>query len=395
MKDPGAVPGGGEIYDALIVGAGLAGSGMAAGLAGRGWRVLLVERDRLPRHKVCGEFLSHEAQKSLTGLGLDNSVAGLAPVVLGGATLTTPKGRTLALDLPGQAWGISRYALDAALATGAQGQGAELWCETTVTGWQEVEGHTLVKLRRRRGASLPPSTLQTAAHSWTKGEMPAEQEETVTVAARALLVACGRNGFASLLPTASRPHGGKVAHSANVGIKCHFAHVVMPAQVELYLFEGGYVGINPVEDGSANVCALASYDAFARAGRSPRALIEAAALWNPMFGIRLQGAQALPDTECAVAPVDTQRRALPWAGLPLLGDRAAMIPPLCGDGMAMALRSAELCVPWVDGYLRGALAWKEVGARYRHRWHGEFDGRLRVGRVLEQLLLGAQSSTLR
>src|SRR5215203_2521983 len=75
-------------YDAVIAGAGPAGSTLATALAKQGWQVLLVERDRLPRHKVCGEFLSPEAQKTLQALGLDGEIAALTPVPLHNAMLT-------------------------------------------------------------------------------------------------------------------------------------------------------------------------------------------------------------------------------------------------------------------------------------------------------------------
>ena len=335
------------LYDVVVVGAGPAGSSMAAWLAGRGWRVLLLERDRLPRHKVCGEFLSPEAQKSLQTQGLYEAIAALGPRPLNGAKLIGQSGSMLELKMPGTAWGLSRYQLDAALASAAEQRGAQVWCGTTVTGWQETDGERVVQLRTR----------PEAAHN------KPDQSENSTVRTRALVVACGRHGFDRSVAKQRRPPLAKAAGEASVGIKCHFTQLAMPAQVELYLFDGGYVGINGVENGHANVCALASYSAFARAGRSPSALIAAAAQWNPAFGERLRGALALPETECAVAPVDTRRPAYPWNGLPLLGDTAAMIAPLVGDGMAMALRSAELCGPLVDSYLQGMLLLAGIGKR--------------------------------
>ncbi len=363
-------------YDVMIVGAGPAGSSMAAWLAGQGWRVLLVERDHLPRHKVCGEFLSPEALNTLRAQGLHETVAALDPVPLQGATLTAQSGRTLHVKIPGQAWGISRYALDAALATRAQQQGAALWTGTTVTSWQHVDGGMVVQVRRRGDAALQ------------------EHDQPCSVQTRALVMACGRHGSATLLMQHRPRRKDNPARHASVGIKCHFANVVMPAQTELYLFAGGYIGINPVEKGYANVCALASYDTFARAGRSPQALIEAAARWNPAFTARLADAHAMPQTQCSVAPVDSRRGASVWAGLPLLGDTAAMIPPLCGDGMAMALRSAHLCAPLLDAYLRAACSWSGLGESYRRLWHREFDRRLRIGRLLETLLLSPRTTDL-
>ena len=364
------------VYDVVIVGAGPAGSALAIWLATEGWRVLLVERERLPHHKVCGEFLSPEAQRTLAILGVEQIITALAPVHLIGAQVTTASGRTLALNLPGQAWGISRYALDAALAAAAEARGADVRMETTVTSYEEASEGQLVQLRRRHNAA----SAQDASSRFHNVET------------RAVVLACGRHGAPILGSQSTTRRTRKPAHDSGVGIKCHFANVAMPAQVELYLFAGGYIGINPVENGDANICALASYDAFARAGRSPRALIEAAAQWNPAFGERLREAYALPETECAVAPINTWRAPSPWDHLPRIGDTACMIPPLCGDGMAMALRSAEMCGPLLTGYLHNHYSWGEVGKHYSRLWHREFNQRLRVGRWLETMLLSAPTA---
>ena len=58
-----------EAFDAVVVGAGPAGSAAAAVLAEHGRSVLLLEKDVFPRHKVCGEFLSADALPSLDRIG--------------------------------------------------------------------------------------------------------------------------------------------------------------------------------------------------------------------------------------------------------------------------------------------------------------------------------------
>ena len=105
-----------QMHDVVIVGAGPAGSAAAAALAQRGWDVLLLERDHFPRHKVCGEFLSPEAQATLQALDLATAVAAGQPVALTHATVTTQRGQTVRMTLPGPAWGVSRFVMDAALA---------------------------------------------------------------------------------------------------------------------------------------------------------------------------------------------------------------------------------------------------------------------------------------
>jgi flavin-dependent dehydrogenase len=173
-----------------------------------------------------------------------------------------------------------------------------------------------------------------------------------------------------------------------VGVKCHYENISIPPQVELFFFPGGYAGLSPIEGNRVNFCLLATWATLAGAGKSKRALLERAVQLNPMLKQRLSGGKALPETEVAVAPVDTGRPARPWDGMACLGDAAVMMPPLCGDGMAMALRSGELCAPLTHDFLRGKLpldAWK---ARYQTLWHAEFDRRVYIGRGL-QTILGA------
>lgn len=349
------------LHDVVVVGAGPAGSAAAAALAQQGWDVLLLERDHFPRHKVCGEFLSPEAQGTLRALNLYTAVAAAAPVQLTHARVTTQRGQTVCLSLPGYAWGVSRFALDAALATAAQIKGVALWQGVTVKGFTQTDGYYAVHLQERGPEEAKP--------------------RPATVFARALIIACGRHS-ATALPPHPTPH----ARPLSVGIKCHHIGIEMPPQVELFFFPGGYAGINPVEGGRTNLCLLLSYQAFRRAGQSVPATLAAIAEWNPALGRRLAAGRVLPETICTVAPVDTGRLATPWTEVACLGDTAVMLPPLCGDGMAMALRSAELCVPLADAFLRGAIPLDSWAAAYPARWHDEFEQRVRTGRRLQRLL---------
>jgi flavin-dependent dehydrogenase len=156
--------------------------------------------------------------------------------------------------------------------------------------------------------------------------------------------------------------------------------------VELYLFPGGYAGLSPVEGGRVNLCLLATRTAFTRAGASTEAMLTAAAHMNPALRQRLRGGRRVPGTSLAVAPVDTERAAVPWDIGARVGDAVTMIPPLCGDGMAMALRSAELCAPLAHEFLCGDLSLAEWEHRYHATWQREFASTLRAGRRLQAFL---------
>lgn len=363
-------------YDVAIVGAGLAGSTLAAAIAKSGWKVLLLEKDGLPRHKVCGEFLSPESQQTLKNLELFESVATLKPAHLTSAVIVNPRGSTLQIELPMAAWGISRYALDQVLVQAAQNRGALLMDKCFV---RNIECHN-----SERGC------YQIA---WGRTNDP------ITATTHAVVLASGRNTsnglknfganvsanpFEKVMAKVPRPP--KRASKRFVGIKAHFHNIRMPNRTELYLFDGGYVGINPVEDGRANVSLLARYDALERAGRTPTGLLHAIGAENPQFAHRLVDAGLIDDSLCTVAPVHTNAPSQPWSGMACVGDVATMIPPLCGDGMAMALRSAELCAPLLDRFLTGEISEAEWQRSYVQLWHSEFDWRLRAGRLLQYLL---------
>jgi len=342
--------------DVVIVGAGLAGSGLATVLGNLGWDVLLAERRHLPQHKVCGEFLSPESQASLHALGLHQTVAQLAPSRMDQAILVSRMGRSVQVALPGEAWGVSRWALDAALADAACRAGAELWTGVTVTNVTSGD----------RGATVDVRTGQ----------------ELSTVHARSVVLACGRHTHASLRPSVPAPP----VDQTYVGVKCHYESVAMPSRMELYFFAGGYGGVSPIEGQRFNVCLLVTRRAFLQGGGTVRGMLDMAARLNPALGGRLMGSRPLPQTEVAVAPVDTQRQGVPWDTTACIGDAAVMIPPLCGDGQAMALRSAELYAPLLDDLLHGRRSLVDVRTAYTAAWHREFDGPIRTGRQLQALL---------
>jgi flavin-dependent dehydrogenase len=343
------------MYDVIIIGAGPAGSSLAAALARRGFQVLLAEGKELPRHKVCGEFLSPESLQSLRALGLYHRVADLRPETMRSALLVGHRGLSLRLPLPGDAWGISRFALDAALLAAAREAGAD------------VRTGTPASLIAPEGR-----TFRVAVGG-------------VWLEARAVIAAWGRQTCPGL-----RAHKPPPAPRAWVGLKRHYEGAAPgDGEVALYFVAGGYVGLAPVEGGRLNCAALVSQPAFAAAGGRPDRFLESACRQNPALARRLAGAHPAAESEVTVAAVDTGRAPIPWnnSGWPLLGDAATMIPPLVGDGMAMALRSAELTLPLVEGYLHGALSRAGWAERYSQAYRAEFARRIRLARQVQTWLI--------
>jgi flavin-dependent dehydrogenase len=325
--------------------------------------VLVLDQRANLGHKVCGEFISWEAQSTLQSLGLLTGVQAARPASLARAVLTSRSGVSAGFDLARGSWGLSRKSLDTALADAAQAAGAELKLGVRVRRFDQVDGGYSVEAR---------------SNGWP-----------IDIRCRALIAACGRSSSSELPPRSrAAPEAGLV------GIKRHYQNVSMPPQVELHFFEGGYIGLAPIEGGGVNLCLLASRKALEGADKDPAGLIEALTRRIPGIGNRLAGGEALDGPPLTAAPIDLWRRADPWDSVACVGDAAAMIPPLAGDGIASALRSVELCAPLAHEYLSGDLTLERWEQAYRSRWHASFDRPLAVARRLETWLGSAVGSEL-
>jgi 2-polyprenyl-6-methoxyphenol hydroxylase-like FAD-dependent oxidoreductase len=114
-----------------MIGGGLAGLAAALDLAGRGYRVAVVERKQYPFHKVCGEYVSNEVLPYLRRLHADP--AALAPAAITKFLLSSPGGRILTAPLDLGGFGVSRYALDDFLYQLAVARGVTFYLKSTVT----------------------------------------------------------------------------------------------------------------------------------------------------------------------------------------------------------------------------------------------------------------------
>ncbi|MBP1156975.1 MULTISPECIES: NAD(P)/FAD-dependent oxidoreductase [unclassified Paenibacillus] len=344
-----------RIHDVAVLGAGVAGSSVAKALADRGWDTVLIDRHTFPRHKVCGEFLSPESQSMLNALDLRRHVESLQPSCITRIRLIMSHGAVLDIPLPGVAIGVSRNALDPALHSAAVSSGVDVRTGTTVTSVSMSDRTYTMEIKR--------------------------EGDTAAFEARAVIAAWGANprsglpGYNSDVP----------ARNTYMGVKSHFRGIPMEPVVELYFFSGGYLGLAPIEGGLVNAAALLKREAFRDTDKTIMGMIDAAARRNPKLSVKLAQAIPVPGSQAAVAPVNLSRMPVAWEGIPRVGDASLMVPPLCGDGMSMALRSARLCVPLADGYLRGEISLSRWQREYTQSIQREFTGPLRWGRLLQSL----------
>lgn len=342
--------------DAIVIGAGIAGSSTALQLARLGHRTVLLDRQNFPRHKTCGEFMSPETKEMLEVLGINPGSQKLVPGTMNKAHIILPYGGEIKAPLPGEAIGISRYELDRILHQKAQLAGAEVITKTTVTSITRLN-HQLYEVDTKQG------------------------EAQIRYQARAVIGAYGTKKPRGLPPAAEATRDDTVY----IGIKSHYSGISVPEQVELYFCNGGYIGISPIEKGKVNVAALFTLNSVQGSGKSVLEILQKAAQSNSRLTVRLAEGTPIPDSQVSIAPLHLSNVPEPWSEFPHVGDAMLMIPPLCGDGMSIALRSSLLCAGWTDKYLKGILSYDQYQRGYTDEANAQFTQLLKRARRIQKL----------
>lgn len=333
-----------ELYDLIVIGGGPAGSAAAIGAARSGARVLLLERGRFPRHKVCGEFVSAESLALLaTLLGEENSLLAKAPRI--SQSRVFADGRTLTIPIAPSAASITRFDLDAALWSIAERSGAEVRQQIVV---RSVAG----------GARFQVST------------------STENFQARAVINASGR--WSNLTQDAAAvTKGGKW-----LGVKAHFAEPACEPSVDLYFFDGGYCGVQPIgcgpQENRINACAMVRADvAGSLAGvlACHPALRERSRFWQP----RSEPVSTAPLIFRAPRPIQD--------GMLRVGDAAGFVDPFVGDGISLALRSGTLAAECLQPFFAGNISLAHVSRAYAQSYAQRWGSIFRTSSRIRQATL--------
>ncbi|WP_156878269.1 NAD(P)/FAD-dependent oxidoreductase [Sphingopyxis sp. QXT-31] len=315
--------------DAIVIGAGPAGSAAAIGLARAGAKVQLIERTRETGDALCGGFLSWQTLARLEALGIDSAA-------LGGQRVTCVRlfagRRSSETRLPEAALGVSRHRLDSVLQDAAMAAGAGLERGVHATGIADGGVQT------RDGAVLD---------------------------APAIFLAAGKHGFRGF----PREPAAWQREDPVMGLRLRLpAHPALDRlvgeAVELHLFDRGYAGLVRQEDGSGNLCLAVHKSRLDEAGGEPAALLRMLGDALPQLGERLGFADWSYSVDAIGHVPYGWRTADAAPGLFRLGDQAGVIPSLAGEGMGLAVASAEAAVAaWRRGggdaapdYQRGLAA---------------------------------------
>jgi geranylgeranyl reductase family protein len=347
-----------EVRDVIVVGGGPAGSATAGFLAREGHDVLLLDEARFPRDKVCGESVSPGAWRVLGELGAAEAVRALAPQPVRGMRLVAPDGTTFCGDYGDGASGfaVRRPDLDAALLESARAAGVEVREGVRVTGLLGSRDATRVVMAENgRG----PEALRS----------------------RILVAADGRRSVIARRLGLLREH----ARLRKYAVRGHWdAMQGLGDRGEMHVGGGGYCGVAPLSASRANVAFVVDRAEMADAGGDlERFYRERLPRW-PEIAERLQAARLLGPPR-AIGPLAIEARSV-WApGILLVGDSAGFYDPFTGEGVTLALRSAELAKDVAGRALRSPRADATADlSEYEDRRRRATRDKFRVNRLIQQ-----------
>ncbi len=316
-------------------------------------RVIVLEKEQYPFHKVCGEYISLESWDFLKRLGLELEKLGV-PIITQ-LQLSSVSGRLLQQKLPLGGFGISRYLLDYSLAEIARSAGVM------------IKENSKVNEILFSGEAF---TVQTQQHNYT-----------------ATIVCCSYGKRSNLDVKWKRPFciAAKSKLNNYVGIKYHIKADFPADAIALHHFKNGYCGIVKVEDDKYNLCYLATANDLQKAKGNIKEMEQSVLAQNPRLKQILAERIILYESPLTISQISFDKKKQVENHVLMVGDAAGMITPLCGNGMSMALHASKLAAQQVEFFLQGRITRKQMENQYTRKWQQHFSHRLRTGRMVQRL----------
>jgi len=342
-----------NMFDAAIIGGGLAGLALSIQLSKKGYSVVLFEKEKYPFHKVCGEYISLESWDFLKSLGLPLDEWQLP--VIKKLQVSSPKGKLIRHLLPLGGFGVSRYKIDAALAKIARESGVEVKEENKVA---DIEFKNEI------------FTIQSTAGDFNSK------------------IAIGSFGKRSNLDIKWKRNfitSGKKNLNNYIGVKYHIKTNFPADTIALHNFKDGYCGISKVEDDKFCLCYLTTADLLRKNNNYIHALELNVLCQNPYLKKIFKESDWLYDSPLTISQISFDKKSQVEDHILMVGDAAGMITPLCGNGMSMALHGSKIAFERIHQFLKGHLSRTEMEKLYSQQWQKQFARRLKTGRMIQQL----------
>ena len=338
-----------KIFDVIIVGGGLAGLTSAIHLSKFNKKVLLIEKNRYPKHKVCGEYISNEVLPYLNSLGIYPLKEGAKKISK--VQISTVKSNLIHGDLPLGGFGMSRYFLDNLMANKAISNGVTIVKDSVDSVDFEEEIFTV----QTNKSGIFYSKITIGAFGKRS----------------ALDVKMNRKFIQKKSPY--------------LAVKTHVKGDFPENLVGLHNFKGGYCGVSKVENDSINLCYITSYSSFQK-HKNLTEFQEKVVFKNKYLQKIFKESKAVFEKPLTISQISFETKKPVEEHLIMCGDTAGMIHPLCGNGMGMAITSAQLASKRILQFLNGEIKTRDsLEKLYIRDWNKEFKMRLRIGHLIAWL----------
>ena len=336
-------------YDVIIIGGGLAGLASAIHLAKSNFNVLLIEKNTYPKHKVCGEYVSNETLPYLGFLGFNPFNFGAKRI--SNFELTTHNNRCIEAKLPLGGFGISRYEFDFQL--------YQLAIKSSV----EVLHDSVINVDFQSDAFQ----VETKSNNILNSK-----------------IVIGAYGKRSNIDIQLQRKFIK-RKSAYLAVKIHVAGEFPEDKVALHNFKGGYCGVSKIENNHINLCYITNYKAF-KTYKDIETFNEEVLFKNKALKAIFKNSKPQFEKPLTISQISFQTKSPVENHIIMCGDTAGMIHPLCGNGMGMAIRGAQLASELIIDYLQGKIeSRKALEKQYEKRWKKTFNFRLQIGHTIAYL----------
>ncbi|MFC3560340.1 NAD(P)/FAD-dependent oxidoreductase [Pedobacter jamesrossensis] len=330
----------------LVIGGGLAGLTAALHLQQSGFHVTLIEKNSYPHHKVCGEYVSNEVLPYLSWLGI--SFESLKPSLITSLQFSSVSGSSLNASLPLGGFGLSRYAMDDFL-------------------YQEL---------LKRGVSVLFATVTQVLYE--DDLFIVETNLGKQFIAKQVLGAFGKRS--SLDKTLGRDF--MLSKFPYLAVKAHYEGKFPSNLVALHNFSGGYCGVSKIEENKLNICYLASYNSF-KHFKNIENYQQEVLYKNKFLKNILEDSKMIFEAPLTISQICFEPKEPVFDHIIMIGDTAALIHPLCGNGMAMAIHSAKIAAELMIRFFRTeALSRTLMEKEYTRQWKALFQRRLFAGKIL-------------
>jgi geranylgeranyl reductase family protein len=352
--------------EVIVVGGGPAGASTAYALAREGVDVLVLDRAKFPRDKICAEFLSPQASRVLSDMNVLDEIERSAPGHLSGMRMRAPNGKFADGEFASNhgfrgfrdhSLAIRRTILDAIVLGGAKAAGVRVEELVRVTD--------LTKDHAGRVSGVTVIGRDGSARTLTS---------RFVVGADGLRSVVGRRLG---LTRTSRFFPKRIA------LVTHYRNVrEVGALGEMHVDYGGYFGIVDVGHGLINVAVVVPMSRAREIGEGRTEFLEQWIATRPYLAERFVGAERVAPVS-ATGPFASESRPAWASGAALVGDAADFFDPFTGEGIYAALRGGELLAPFITKALRGTKRDENrVLAGYETARHREFGGKWKLERIV-------------